>query len=109
MPESRKHVGRLNEAAYHLNDARAIKPLLKNTPLILVGGVNSLDLIENILTEGSADFISLCRPFIREPDLPNRWLKGEGGSMVECIYCNACLASVMIGGGIRCLKKEPAE
>ena len=99
----------MNQAAYHLNDAREIKPILKNTPLILVGGVNSLDLIEDILSEGSADFISLCRPFIREPDLPNRWLKGEGDSMVECIYCNACLASVMIGGGIRCLKKESAE
>lgn len=109
LPESRKHVGRLNEAAYHLKDAREIKPLLKNTPLILVGGINSLDLIENILSEGSADFISLCRPFIREPGLPNRWLKGEGDSMVECIYCNACLASLMIGEGIRCMKKEPAK
>ena len=74
----------------------------------MVGGINSLNLIEEILNEGSADFISLCGPLIREPDLPNRWLKGTGSPEVECIYCNACLPSVIMGG-LRCFQKESAK
>jgi len=27
----------------------------------------------------------------REPDLPNRWLRGIGGETAECKSCNACI------------------
>jgi len=77
-------------------------------PLILVGGIRSLDAIERILTEGSADFVALCRPLIREPNLPNKWLKGIGGLAAECISCNACYDS-LVKGGVRCMQKERAE
>lgn len=80
--------------------------MINNVPLIIVGGINSIDLVEQILKEGSADFVSLCRPLIREPDLPNRWLKGVGESTVECLYCNSCLAS-LVTTGLRCVKKYP--
>ena len=66
------------------------------------------DSVEQILTEGSADFVSLCRPLIREPNLPNRWLKGIGESKVDCIYCNGCLSS-LVTTGLQCVKKETSE
>ena len=37
-------------------------------PLILVGGLRTVKVMEEILEEGAADFISLCRPLIREPE-----------------------------------------
>ena len=104
IPESRVAIGSKNKEAYHLPYAKEIKRVI-DVPLILVGGINSLDLVEKILTEGSADFISLSRPLIREPDLPNRWLKRIGDPSVDCIYCNSCLSSLM-SGGLRCVKKE---
>ena len=107
LPESRMFVGTKNEAAYNLPFAKEIKKVI-DIPLIVVGGINSLNLVEQILTEGSADFVSLCRPLIREPDLPNRWLKGNGESKVDCLYCNGCLSSV-VTTGIRCVKKETSE
>jgi 2,4-dienoyl-CoA reductase-like NADH-dependent reductase (Old Yellow Enzyme family) len=73
----------------------------------VIGGINSLELAEKILNEGSADFIALARPLIREPDLPNRWLKGEGDTGVECIYCNACISPGRKGS--RCITKEKEE
>ena len=76
-----------------------------NTPLILVGGIRSLDIIENILNEGNADFIGLCRPLIREPDLPNKWLKGTGEITCECISCNGCTGS-LLSGSLRCTQKK---
>ena len=105
VPESRMFVGTKNEPAYNLPSAKEIKKVI-DIPLILVGGINSLDLVEQILTERNADFVALCRPLIREPDLPKRWLKGIGESKVECIYCNGCMSS-LITTGIKCVKKEP--
>ena len=106
LVESRTFIGTKNKPAYHLPYAKEIKKVT-NIPLILVGGINSLNLADKILREGSADFISLCRPLIREPDLPKRWLEGSGDPEVECIYCNGCLSSVATTG-LRCVKKFPS-
>jgi hypothetical protein len=47
--------------------------------------------MENAVKSGSIDFFALCRPLINEPDLPNRWLRGEGPQTAGCISCNSCL------------------
>ena len=81
---------------------------MTDIPLILVGGIRSLDVAQKILAEGSAHFVSLCRPLIRQPDLPKKWLKGTGESTADCISCNACLDNVA-KVGVRCIQKERAE
>lgn len=106
LPESRISVGKVNEPAYNVPYAREIKKLV-DVPIIAIGGINSLELAEKILNDGSADFIALARPLIREPNLPNRWLKGEGNTGVECIYCNACISPGR--KGLRCITKEKEE
>jgi 2,4-dienoyl-CoA reductase-like NADH-dependent reductase (Old Yellow Enzyme family) len=107
LPESRINIRSKDKEAYHLPYAREIKKLI-DIPLILVGGIRSLDVIEKILAEGNADFVALCRPLIREPALPNRWLKEIGGLTAECISCNGCIVSLM-EGGVRCTQKEKTE
>jgi 2,4-dienoyl-CoA reductase-like NADH-dependent reductase (Old Yellow Enzyme family) len=102
LPESRIFVGTTNEPAYNLPYARALKKVL-NIPVIVVGGINSLSLVKEILSTSGADFISFSRPLIREPDLPNRWMKGIGKQEVECIYCNGCL-STTVSPGLSCAK-----
>ncbi len=104
---SRTNIRSKDKEAYHLPYAKEIKRLI-DIPLILVGGIKSLDVIEKILSEGSADFVSLSRPLIRQPDLPNRWLKGIGGLTADCISCNACYDSLK-EGGLRCIQKERTE
>ena len=69
-------------------------------PLSLVGGMRSRAVMESILSSGDADFISICRPLIREPDFPNKIKKG----IVErsaCLSANNCWA-LNIGDGIAC-------
>ncbi len=102
LPESRIFIGTMNEPAYNLAYAKEFKKVL-DIPVILIGGINSLDLVEQILTNESADFVSFSRPLIREPDLPNRWMRGTGNQKVDCIFCNGCLATV-ITPGLRCAK-----
>lgn len=102
LPESRIYVGTVNEPAYNLPYAREFKKVL-DIPVILVGGINSLSLVDEILNNESADFVSFARPLIREPDLPNRWLKGIGNDKVDCIFCSSCLSTV-VTPGLQCAK-----
>jgi len=104
IPESRMSIGIMNKPAYHLPYAREIKKEV-DIPLILVGGINSSKLVEDILQSGDADFVSFSRPLIREPDLPKRWMKGIGSELVECEYCNSCLLT-LAKEGLHCTKKE---
>ena len=96
IPESRLNINTREKEAYHRTYAKEIKKLI-DKPLILVGGIKSLDVIEELLTRGITDFVALSRPLIREPDLPNKWLKGTGENTCKCISCNGCVGAAMTG------------
>ena len=74
---------------YFLPYARALKARLKKTPVILVGGVRTTGFMQRVIRDGDADFLSMARPFIREPDLPNQIKAGRRG-LVSCVSCNIC-------------------
>ena len=65
--------------------------LAKNTdiPVILVGGHRSITHMNQVLNDGNIEYLSLSRPFIREPDLVQRWQNGEE-SPAKCVSCNMC-------------------
>ncbi len=92
---------------YFLPTAKVIKPLIKKSKLILVGGIKNPVSAEKILINKHADFISLCRPLIYEPDLPNRWKSGDI-SPAKCISCNSCLVQMRIGP-VYCVTKQNLE
>ena len=50
LPESRKYVGSENIPAYNVPNAREIKKVV-DIPIMVVGGINSLELAEKILNE----------------------------------------------------------
>jgi len=89
-----------NERPYYLDEARRYKHNIR-IPLMLVGGVRSLEWAKRILSEGYADYISLCRPFIREPGLIGRWQSGDE-SPSTCISDNGCFKPGLEGKGIYC-------
>ena len=64
------------QEAYFREDAQAFKNEI-NIPLILVGGIRSLEVAERLVEDGVADYLSMSRPFIREPALINRWKAGD--------------------------------
>jgi 2,4-dienoyl-CoA reductase-like NADH-dependent reductase (Old Yellow Enzyme family) len=75
--------------AYHLEYARKIKKKIQ-CPLILVGGLRTVKIMEKALAEGEADFIALSRPLIRDPEFPNLIRRGLVDRS-SCIDCNLCL------------------
>lgn len=74
--------------AYLLEGVSVVREKTKG-PLCLVGGMRSPSKIEEIISSGLVDCVSLCRPLIREPDLINRWQKGDLRP-AECISCGKC-------------------
>ena len=79
-----------------------------DVPLILVGGNRSYQVAEQLVDSGVTDYISLCRPFIREPDLINRWKAGDLRKSA-CISDNQCFGPAMKGKGIYCITEERAK
>jgi len=61
-------------------------------PLILVGGVRTLEAAQRIVESGLADYVSLSRPLIREPDLVGRWKRGDLRP-AECVSDNLCMGT----------------
>lgn len=104
IPEARVNIKTRESEAYFRTAAAVIKKSL-NIPVILVGGIRSIDTIEEVLKLNEADFVSLSRPLIRQPDLPKLWLEGKKTS-ADCISCNACLRSLR-EGGLCCLQAAP--
>lgn len=68
---------------------------------MLVGGIRSYETAQRFIEEGVADYISLCRPLICEPDLINRWESGDTRP-ASCLSDNLCLKSVLEGRELCC-------
>jgi len=58
-------------------------------PVILVGGLRSLKIIEDLLDKAKIDYFSLCRPLMAEPDLVRRWQNGDRDKF-SCLSGNRC-------------------
>jgi len=86
--ESHTRITRPEQQSYFLPYAEALDI---HIPVILAGGNRDVERLEEIVRQGKADLISMCRPLIREPDLPNRWKDGRGGRQTQCISCNSCI------------------
>ena len=77
-----------DKEAFMLPDARAVRE--KTTvPISLIGGMRSMPVMEEIIKSGACDHISICRPFIREPDLIAKYKSGEK-TTADCISCRGC-------------------
>lgn len=96
-----------DEENFFLSYVKELKPLMNNCKMILMGGIRNPLKAEEFLQEKFADFISLCRPLIYEPDLPNRWKNGDHSPA----FCNSCNACTRTGsrGYFHCPVKEQKE
>jgi len=74
-------------------------------PVMAVGGIRSLSVAQKLIVDRSADFISLSRPLIRQPDLINNWFGGDE-SRATCISCNMCFRPLMTGRGLYCVVEQ---
>jgi 2,4-dienoyl-CoA reductase-like NADH-dependent reductase (Old Yellow Enzyme family) len=99
--EFRPGIVKREREAYFRDWARQVKERV-SVPVMMVGGMRSVDLMEEVVAAGEADFISLCRPLIREPGLVASWHRGEV-RRPACVSCNKCFENVLSGSKLRCM------
>ena len=92
------------EEGYNLEAAKLIKPVIGDIPLLVVGGLRKVDHMEKVLKDGVADFISMSRPFIREPNIVNKIREGKAAA-VACVSCNKCFAAITNYMPVQCYNK----
>ena len=56
---------------------------------LAAGGLRSIEKINQFLNDTKIEYVSLSRPLIREPNLINRWQKGDIAPS-KCVSCNSC-------------------
>ena len=77
-----------HDEAYFLPFARELRKE-RAIPIILVGGMRSLEVMNDLVRNEEMDMISLSRPLICEPNLVRRWHEGRTAP-ARCISCNRC-------------------
>jgi 2,4-dienoyl-CoA reductase-like NADH-dependent reductase (Old Yellow Enzyme family) len=102
---ARTKINSPEKEAYNLPLAQQVRSAVK-CPIMVVGGFRSFEVAEETIQE-SADYISMARPFIREPGLAKRWQEDDR-TPARCISCNSCFMPGIEEGGIYCVveKKE---
>lgn len=91
---------RFEHEAYFWPEARRFAEALK-IPVIAVGGIRSLQMAERILAESKVAMVSMARPLVRQPALPNAWRDGTA-TAATCTNCNRCFVQVGLGEALRC-------
>jgi len=94
----------IKDEVYYRDAAKLYKEKI-TIPLILVGGIRSYEVSKELIEKGLADYISLCRPLIREPGLIKRWQSGDT-KRATCISCNRCFEPIRAGKGIYCVLEK---
>ncbi|MHA2006613.1 MAG: NADH:flavin oxidoreductase [Promethearchaeota archaeon] len=92
---------------YFLPNVRLLKPVMKDHPIILQGGIRNPMVADEFIKNRVADFIALSRPLIYEPNLPNRWKSGDFTPPL-CTNCNSCL-NVGATDTVYCVVKKKSE
>jgi len=73
-------------------------------PLITSNRINTPEVAEQLLADGSADMVSLARPLLADPDFVKKAALGKAGSINTCIACNqACLDHIFKNRLTSCL------
>jgi 2,4-dienoyl-CoA reductase-like NADH-dependent reductase (Old Yellow Enzyme family) len=103
--EFRTKINVLDREAYFRHWCREIKDQV-DVPIMMVGGLRTFKLMEEIIQKKEADFISLSRPLIREPGIINEW-KGGDRHKAKCMSCNECFESLLKGKTLECVQGMP--
>jgi 2,4-dienoyl-CoA reductase-like NADH-dependent reductase (Old Yellow Enzyme family) len=107
LSPSRRGITSEQKEAYFRHAAKAFKDRL-HVPLILVGGIRSFQVAERLVDEKYADYISMSRPFIREPALVSRWASGDL-RRATCLSDNQCFTPARSGEGIYCVVEKKGK
>ena len=75
---------------FNVHYAAAIKERFPNLLINTVGSIMNLERAETILANGWADFVSMCRPLLADPEMPKKYAEGREAEHRPCLRCQHC-------------------
>jgi len=82
----------------------AIKSVTK-LPVIVVSRINDPVAAENILADGHADMVGICRGTIADPDFVNKAKEGKADEIRKCMGCmQGCTSKIFLQQEMTCVQ-----
>ncbi|WP_416981225.1 FAD-dependent oxidoreductase [Streptomyces sp. T028] len=83
---------------------QAVRAAGLQTPVIASNRINRMELAERVLASGQADFVSMARPFLADPEIVRKARRPGGAVPNICIACNeACVDRSLGDDPVSCL------
>lgn len=84
--------------------AARLKQAIGRTPVIAGTRIPTLELAEQVLVAGQADFVALARPFLADPAIIVKSHQGRRVRVNPCIACNqACIDRSLLDEPVSCM------
>ena len=75
-----------------------------SVPVCASNRINTPELADQLIADGTADLVSLARPLLADPDFVNKAAAGRADEINTCIACNqACLDHAFVNKRASCL------
>ena len=87
---------------FNVHYARDIKKRYPDLLVNTVGSIMSLDYAEEIIANGWADFVAMCRPLMADPDMPRKYAENRSEDRRPCLRCNTCTKHLFVPKPIWC-------
>ena len=87
---------------FNVHYARKVKERFPDLLVNTVGSIVSLDMAEEIIGNGWADFVAMCRPLMADPDMPKKYAEDRPEDRRPCLRCDVCTKHLMIPKPIYC-------
>ncbi|MCL2878543.1 MAG: NAD(P)/FAD-dependent oxidoreductase [Acidobacteria bacterium] len=87
---------------YNVHYAADIKKAFPSLRVCAVGSIMNIRQAEEILAEGKADFVAMCRPILADPEMPRKYALGKEDDHRPCLRCQYCGLRLIIPAVINC-------
>ncbi len=82
--------------------AEAVRKAGVKVPVVAIGGIQDPAGAESVIADGRADFVSIARGFIAEPDLVEKAVDGRAADVRPCVKCMRCHDSAVFENRFLC-------
>jgi len=80
----------------------AVKQVV-DVPVVVSNRLHTLAVAEEALAAGDADFVSMARPFLADPEIVAKGRPGDGRATNHCISCNVCVERSIFDRDVTCV------
>ena len=92
----------LMDRGFNVHYARKVKEAHPDLLVTTVGSITSIDMAEEIIANGWADFVAMCRPLMADPDMPRKYAENRPEDRRPCLRCDSCTGHLFVPKPIYC-------